>query len=118
MTELQYCHSPFLFHRRKTREVVIGNPANGGVIDGLGIPYASNVYCDYVWDQPKFGHELGASNYIANGGYPQGVQCLRLDSKDLPLKSDCAACRLLFRPSAAPPLFEHDQIKGVVGLLT
>jgi (E)-4-hydroxy-3-methylbut-2-enyl-diphosphate synthase len=29
-----YCNSAFLFHRRKTREVVVGDPANGGVIIG------------------------------------------------------------------------------------
>src|SRR5947207_12187507 len=48
MTELQYCHSPFLFHRRKTREVVIGNPAKGGVIIGGGHPVVvqSMLTCD------------------------------------------------------------------------
>ena len=31
---MNYCESPFLFHRRKTREVVVGDPANGGVVLG------------------------------------------------------------------------------------
>ncbi len=28
---MRYCESPFFYHRRKTREIVIGDPANGGV---------------------------------------------------------------------------------------
>ena len=31
---MRYCESPFNFHRRKTREIVIGDPQNGGVIMG------------------------------------------------------------------------------------
>src|SRR5690348_3779575 len=31
---MRYCESPFSYHRRKTREVVIGDPARGGVIIG------------------------------------------------------------------------------------
>src|SRR5579863_4809960 len=31
---MQYCESPYFFHRRKTREVVVGDPARGGVIIG------------------------------------------------------------------------------------
>ena len=34
MRALQYCQSPFLFRRRQTREVIIGDPAQGGVIIG------------------------------------------------------------------------------------
>src|SRR5437764_15258058 len=34
MTALQYCSSPFFFQRRRTRPVVIGDPAKGGVIIG------------------------------------------------------------------------------------
>jgi prepilin-type N-terminal cleavage/methylation domain-containing protein/prepilin-type processing-associated H-X9-DG protein len=26
-------------------------------------------YIDYVWDWPNFGHEIGRTNYMANGGY-------------------------------------------------
>src|SRR5437016_6897203 len=32
--QMQYCHSPFSYHRRKTREVVVGDPRRGGVIIG------------------------------------------------------------------------------------
>ena len=28
---MRYCLSPYLYQRRKTREVVIGDPARGGV---------------------------------------------------------------------------------------
>jgi (E)-4-hydroxy-3-methylbut-2-enyl-diphosphate synthase len=31
---MNYCDSPFLYHRRKTRAVVVGDPARGGVIIG------------------------------------------------------------------------------------
>jgi (E)-4-hydroxy-3-methylbut-2-enyl-diphosphate synthase len=31
---VRYCESPYFFHRRKAREIVIGDPANGGVIGG------------------------------------------------------------------------------------
>jgi len=31
---MQYCRSPFRYQRRKTREVVVGDPADGGVIIG------------------------------------------------------------------------------------
>src|SRR5437868_10982815 len=31
---MQYCESPFVFKRRLTREVVVGDPARGGVIIG------------------------------------------------------------------------------------
>ena len=31
---MQYCGSPFRYQRRKTREVIVGDPANGGVIIG------------------------------------------------------------------------------------
>src|SRR2546428_688084 len=34
MTALQYCESPFLYRRRQTRQVVIGDPANDGVVIG------------------------------------------------------------------------------------
>jgi (E)-4-hydroxy-3-methylbut-2-enyl-diphosphate synthase len=31
---VRYCESPFFYHRRKTREIAIGDPANGGFIMG------------------------------------------------------------------------------------
>jgi (E)-4-hydroxy-3-methylbut-2-enyl-diphosphate synthase len=45
---MRYCESPFFYHRRKTREVVIGDPARGGVIIGDGHPVVkqSMLTCD------------------------------------------------------------------------
>ena len=48
MRAMQYCPSPFLFQRRKTREVVIGDPSKGGVIIGGDHPIVkqSMLTCD------------------------------------------------------------------------
>jgi (E)-4-hydroxy-3-methylbut-2-enyl-diphosphate synthase len=45
---MQYCDSPFLYRRRKTREVVVGDPAKGGVIIGGDHPVVmqSMLTCD------------------------------------------------------------------------
>ena len=45
---MQYCHSPFRFQRRKTREVVVGDPKKGGVIIGGDGPVVvqSMITCD------------------------------------------------------------------------
>src|SRR4051812_10189656 len=45
---MQYCESPYVFHRRKTREVVVGDPAKGGVIIGGDHPVVkqSMLTCD------------------------------------------------------------------------
>ena len=45
---MNYCDSPFVFHRRQTREVVVGDPARGGVILGGGRPVVvqSMLTCD------------------------------------------------------------------------
>ncbi len=45
---MQYCESPYHFRRRLTREVVIGDPANGGVIIGGNHPVVvqSMITCD------------------------------------------------------------------------
>ena len=45
---MQYCDSPFLFQRRKSREVVVGDPQNGGVILGGDRPVVtqSMLTCD------------------------------------------------------------------------
>jgi prepilin-type N-terminal cleavage/methylation domain-containing protein/prepilin-type processing-associated H-X9-DG protein len=40
-----------------------------GVIDAYFVTSSGAYYIDYVWDQPGFGHEMGASNYVANAGY-------------------------------------------------
>src|SRR2546421_2377755 len=37
---MRYCDSPFSYHRRKTREVIVGDPARGGVIIGGEHPVA------------------------------------------------------------------------------
>jgi len=43
-----YCESPFCFKRRKTREIIIGDPARGGVIIGGDHPVVmqSMLTCD------------------------------------------------------------------------
>ena len=45
---MRYCESPYFNHRRKTREVVIGDPAHGGVIIGGNQPVVmqSMLTCD------------------------------------------------------------------------
>ncbi|HTB85517.1 MAG TPA: (E)-4-hydroxy-3-methylbut-2-enyl-diphosphate synthase [Candidatus Sulfotelmatobacter sp.] len=45
---MRYCDSPFFYHRRKTREIVIGDPANGGFIMGGDHPVVkqSMLTCD------------------------------------------------------------------------
>src|SRR5579872_2012218 len=45
---MNYCASPFFYNRRKTREVVVGDPKNGGVIIGGGHPVVaqSMITCD------------------------------------------------------------------------
>ena len=45
---MRYCESPFFYHRRKAREVVIGDPARGGVIIGGDHPVVkqSMLTCD------------------------------------------------------------------------
>jgi len=45
---MRYCESPYVFKRRITREIVIGDPANGGVIMGGNHPVVkqSMLTCD------------------------------------------------------------------------
>ena len=45
---MRYCESPYLYRRRKTREIVIGDPKNGGVIIGGDHPVVmqSMLTCD------------------------------------------------------------------------
>src|SRR5688572_13372148 len=45
---MQYCVSPFRYERRKTREVIVGDPARGGVIIGGNHPVVpqSMLTCD------------------------------------------------------------------------
>lgn len=45
---MHYCESPFFYHRRKTREVVVGDPARGGVVIGGDNPVVmqSMLTCD------------------------------------------------------------------------
>jgi (E)-4-hydroxy-3-methylbut-2-enyl-diphosphate synthase len=45
---MRYCESPFNYHRRRSREVVVGDPAHGGVILGGDHPVVvqSMLTCD------------------------------------------------------------------------
>src|SRR5687768_18384118 len=45
---MQYCASPFRYERRKTREVIVGDPARGGVVIGGNHPVVpqSMLTCD------------------------------------------------------------------------
>src|SRR5271169_294743 len=45
---MRYCESPFFYHRRKTREIVIGDPAKGGFVMGGNHPVVkqSMLTCD------------------------------------------------------------------------
>jgi (E)-4-hydroxy-3-methylbut-2-enyl-diphosphate synthase len=45
---VRYCESPYFYHRRRTREIVIGDPANGGFIMGGDHPIVkqSMITCD------------------------------------------------------------------------
>jgi (E)-4-hydroxy-3-methylbut-2-enyl-diphosphate synthase len=45
---MRYCESPFFYHRRKTREIVIGDPKNGGFVMGGNHPVVkqSMLTCD------------------------------------------------------------------------
>jgi (E)-4-hydroxy-3-methylbut-2-enyl-diphosphate synthase len=45
---MRYCNSPFFYHRRKTREITIGDPTHGGVIIGGDHPVVkqSMLTCD------------------------------------------------------------------------
>jgi len=45
---MRYCESPYFYHRRKTREVVVGDPKSGGVIIGGNHPVVmqSMLTCD------------------------------------------------------------------------
>lgn len=45
---MQYCESPYSYRRRKTREIVIGDPQNGGVIIGgdHAVVMQSMLTCD------------------------------------------------------------------------
>src|SRR3954466_3029573 len=45
---MQYCKSPFVYDRRKSREVIVGDPAHGGVIIGGNHPVVvqSMITCD------------------------------------------------------------------------
>ncbi|HMJ91330.1 MAG TPA: hypothetical protein VK530_16025, partial [Candidatus Acidoferrum sp.] len=45
---MNYCQSPFLYQRRQSREVAVGDPADGGVIIGGNHPVVkqSMLTCD------------------------------------------------------------------------
>lgn len=46
--KMHYCESPYFYKRRKTREVVVGDPKNGGVVMGGDHPVVvqSMLTCD------------------------------------------------------------------------
>ena len=48
MSTVRYCDSPFFFRRRRSREVIVGDPARGGVIIGGEHPVVmqSMITCD------------------------------------------------------------------------
>ena len=58
---MKYCQSPYLFERRITREVVVGDPARGGVIIGGAHPVVkqSMLTCDTM-DQARARTDKGA----------------------------------------------------------
>src|SRR3954468_15450818 len=45
---MNYCQSPYVYQRRKTREVIVGDPARGGVVIGGEHPVVvqSMITCD------------------------------------------------------------------------
>src|SRR5438094_3529122 len=45
---MRYCRTPFTYERRRTREVVVGDPAKGGVVIGRDHPVVvqSMLTCD------------------------------------------------------------------------
>src|SRR5580693_4158028 len=45
---MRYCESPYFYERRQTREIVIGDPANGGFVMGGDHPVVkqSMITCD------------------------------------------------------------------------
>jgi (E)-4-hydroxy-3-methylbut-2-enyl-diphosphate synthase len=45
---MRYCESPYVFHRRKSREIIVGDPAHGGVVTGGDHPVVvqSMLTCD------------------------------------------------------------------------
>jgi (E)-4-hydroxy-3-methylbut-2-enyl-diphosphate synthase len=45
---MRFCESPYFYHRRKSREIVIGDPANGGFVMGGDHPAVkqSMITCD------------------------------------------------------------------------
>jgi len=48
MISMRYCESPYFYHRRQTREITIGDPANGGFVMGGNHPVVkqSMLTCD------------------------------------------------------------------------
>ena len=35
---MNYCESPYFFRKRQTRQITVGDPANGGVVIGGDAP--------------------------------------------------------------------------------
>jgi len=50
---MRYCESPYFYQRRKAREVVIGDPARGGVIiGGLCGAFAGSLLAGRIAQRP------------------------------------------------------------------
>jgi len=68
--------STYLCPSDNAQDVTISTSV-GGVMDAVSVVDNANlmgggkgvIWADYVYDLPKFGHEMGATNYIGNGGY-------------------------------------------------
>jgi prepilin-type N-terminal cleavage/methylation domain-containing protein len=41
----------------------------GGPVDAIWVDNGGSYWIDYIADYPGFGHEVGRTNYVANGGY-------------------------------------------------
>jgi prepilin-type N-terminal cleavage/methylation domain-containing protein/prepilin-type processing-associated H-X9-DG protein len=60
----------FLCPSDNAQDVQIPNDGSAyGVIDAYFVDSIGAYYIDYVWDYPGYGHEMGASNYVASAGY-------------------------------------------------
>jgi (E)-4-hydroxy-3-methylbut-2-enyl-diphosphate synthase len=75
---MSFCESPFYYRRRKTREVIVGDPARGGVIIGGGHPVViqSMLTCDTLDTAECIRQTLGLA--------AAGCQMVRLTAPTVP----------------------------------
>src|ERR1044071_1263654 len=66
MTPMHYCATPFFYRRRQTREVVVGDPAKGGVIIGGDHPIVvqSMLTCDTMDTAPTVKDAANLKNIV------------------------------------------------------